>query len=231
MGSLRCIGSTTYEEYRKHFEKDRALMRRFGKVIVNEPSIEDTKAILRGLKGSYEDHHKVTYTDEAIDAAVDLTAATSLRACFPTRPSTSSTWLALACIQGRRSRASKVIGLAEIEKEVSRVAKIPERNVKEDESAKLFISKPTSRRQCSVRMTPSPLSSMRCSSPARACAKRTSRKAATSSPARPAPARPKLLASLPDARHSAPEVRHVRVHGEALGLQADRCTSGLRRLR
>jgi ATP-dependent Clp protease ATP-binding subunit ClpA len=68
---MRCIGSTTYKEYRNHFEKDRALVRRFQKIDVNEPSIEDAIKILAGLKPYYEEHHKVRYTAEAIKAAVE----------------------------------------------------------------------------------------------------------------------------------------------------------------
>ena len=73
-GNLRCIGSTTYKEFRNYFEKDRALVRRFQKIDVNEPSLEDSVKILRGLKPNYEKHHKVRYTDEAIRAAVELSA-------------------------------------------------------------------------------------------------------------------------------------------------------------
>ncbi|MDB5373595.1 MAG: clpA, partial [Belnapia sp.] len=73
-GTLRCVGSTTYKEYRNYFEKDRALVRRFQKIDVNEPSIEDTVKILTGLKTNYEKHHKVRYTPEAIRAAVELSA-------------------------------------------------------------------------------------------------------------------------------------------------------------
>ncbi|HBK07049.1 MAG TPA: ATP-dependent Clp protease ATP-binding subunit ClpA, partial [Acetobacteraceae bacterium] len=73
-GNLRCIGSTTYKEFRNYFEKDRALVRRFQKIDVNEPSLEDSVKILRGLKLNYEKHHKVRYTDEAIRAAVELSA-------------------------------------------------------------------------------------------------------------------------------------------------------------
>ena len=73
-GNLRCIGSTTYKEFRNYFEKDRALVRRFQKIDVNEPNLEDSVKILRGLKANYEKHHKVRYTDEAIRAAVELSA-------------------------------------------------------------------------------------------------------------------------------------------------------------
>src|SRR5689334_11617254 len=71
-GVIRCIGSTTYKEYRNYFEKDRALVRRFQKIDVNEPTVEDSVKILRGLKPYYERHHKVRYTSEALRAAVEL---------------------------------------------------------------------------------------------------------------------------------------------------------------
>ncbi|MBX3227021.1 MAG: ATP-dependent Clp protease ATP-binding subunit ClpA [Labilithrix sp.] len=73
-GRMRCIGSTTFEEFRQHFEKDRALSRRFQRVEVLEPSIEDTKKILEGLRSKYEDFHGVRYTDDALDAAATLSA-------------------------------------------------------------------------------------------------------------------------------------------------------------
>ena len=73
-GQLRCIGSTTYKEYRGYFEKDRALVRRFQKIDVNEPSVEDAIKILTGIKPYYEQHHKVRYTADAIKAAVELSA-------------------------------------------------------------------------------------------------------------------------------------------------------------
>ena len=74
-GTLRCMGSTTYKEYRQHFEKDRALARRFQKIDVNEPTIEDAFKILKGLKPYFEDHHDVRYTADAIRSAVDLSRA------------------------------------------------------------------------------------------------------------------------------------------------------------
>ena len=73
-GVLRCMGSTTYKEYRQHFEKDRALVRRFQKIDVKEPSVEDTIKILTGIKSVYEAHHNIRYTNEAIKAAVELSA-------------------------------------------------------------------------------------------------------------------------------------------------------------
>ena len=74
MGDLRCIGSTTYEEYKNHFEKDRAFSRRFEKIEIDEPPLKETIKILKGLKSRYEDHHHITYTESALKAAVDLSA-------------------------------------------------------------------------------------------------------------------------------------------------------------
>ena len=71
-GALRCIGATTYHEYRSYFERDRALARRFQKIEVHEPSVEETVQILEGLKTHYEKHHSVTYTPEALRAAAEL---------------------------------------------------------------------------------------------------------------------------------------------------------------
>jgi ATP-dependent Clp protease ATP-binding subunit ClpA len=104
-GKLRCMGSTTYKEYRQHFEKDRALCRRFQKIDVNEPSVEDAIKILKGLKPYFEEHHKVRYTADAIKTAVELSRATSTTASCRTRPSTSSTRPArAACCAGIQAR-------------------------------------------------------------------------------------------------------------------------------
>jgi ATP-dependent Clp protease ATP-binding subunit ClpA len=90
-GTLRCMGSTTYKEFRQHFEKDRALVRRFQKIDVNEPTIEDTIKILKGLKVYYEEFHKLRYTNDAIKARWSCRPSTSTTASCPTRRSTSST--------------------------------------------------------------------------------------------------------------------------------------------
>src|SRR2546430_1487895 len=73
-GTIRCMGSTTYKEYLQHFEKDRALVRRFQKIDINEPTVEDAIAILKGLKPYFEDYHRLKYTNEAIEAAVQLSS-------------------------------------------------------------------------------------------------------------------------------------------------------------
>jgi ATP-dependent Clp protease ATP-binding subunit ClpA len=137
-GVLRCIGSTTYEEYRKHFEKDRALLRRFKRVDVREPDAETAKLILRGLKSAYEGFHGVEFTDAAIDAAVDLTNRYVSNALLPDKA------IDIIDNAGARQKIAPeetrlhVIDVEQIEYEVSRVAKIPEQSVKEDESDKLI---------------------------------------------------------------------------------------------
>lgn len=136
-GTLRCLGSTTLEEFRKHFEKDRALMRRFKRVDVQEPDVKTAKEILIGLAPKYAEFHNVEYTTEALEAAVDLTHRYIQNALLPDK--------AIDIIDNAAARQRvmpeekrlKVIGLAEIEAEVAAVAKIPESNIKDDESAKL----------------------------------------------------------------------------------------------
>jgi ATP-dependent Clp protease ATP-binding subunit ClpA len=136
-GTLRCIGSTTLEEYRKHFEKDRALLRRFKRVDVNEPSPEDSKLILRGLREVYEKFHGITFTDEALDKAVELTHRYVTNAYLPDKA------IDVMDNAGARQRVAPeadrklVLGVPEIEFEVSKVAKIPATEVQEDEAEKL----------------------------------------------------------------------------------------------
>lgn len=137
-GTLRCIGATTQEEFRKHFEKDRALLRRFKKVDVSEPSAEDAKLILAGLKPYYEEFHGVSFTEEAIAAAVDLTHRYVTNAFLPDKA------IDIIDNAGARQRVAaegekkSVIGLTEIEFEVSKVARIPAKTVAEDETEKLI---------------------------------------------------------------------------------------------
>lgn len=136
-GKLRCIGGTTYEEYRKHFEKDRAIMRRFQKLDIVEPTIEDAKLIMRGLSPRYEDYHGITYAPEALDAAVELTARYITDRFLPDK----AIDVIDACGARQKIRPEaereKVITVELIENEVSRIAKIPAQSVKEDEVDKL----------------------------------------------------------------------------------------------
>jgi ATP-dependent Clp protease ATP-binding subunit ClpA len=133
-GKLRCIGATTERDWRQHFEKDRALLRRFKKLFINEPSVEDSKLILRGIKGSYETFHGVTFTDAALDAAVDLTRRYVNDGKLPD--------MAIDLIDeaGARCRVlstSKSINIEDIEFEISQITKIPPQNMREDETVRL----------------------------------------------------------------------------------------------
>lgn len=136
-GQLRCIGSTTYDEYRKHFEKDAALKRRFKKIDVDEPSLEDAIKILKGLKPYYEEYHGITYTDDAISSAVHLTNRYVTSQFLPDKA------IDVIDAAGARQRVipennrKTVIDHDEIEFEVSNIAKIPESSVKDKESQKL----------------------------------------------------------------------------------------------
>lgn len=136
-GRLRCIGSTTSVEYRKYFEKDKALMRRFQKLEIFEPSIEDTKKILNGLKVVYEEHHNIEFTDEAIDAAVELSVKYINDRFLPDKA------IDLLDSAGATQRVLppeervNVITKELIENEISRIAKVPAATVKTDESEKL----------------------------------------------------------------------------------------------
>ena len=136
-GTLRCIGSTTQAEFQKHFEKDRALLRRFKKVSVYEPSVEDAKLILRGLAPYYEKHHGVTFLPEALDAAVELTNRYITETFLPDKA------IDIIDQAGARQRITEeskritMLGVREIEVEVAKVARIPETSVTEGDAAKM----------------------------------------------------------------------------------------------
>ena len=105
-GTLRCMGSTTYKEYRQYFEKDRALVRRFQKIDVAEPTVPDTIKILKGLKPYFEEYHKIRYTRTRSRRPSNWRRNTSTTASCPTRPSTSSTRSAppRCCCRNRAAR-------------------------------------------------------------------------------------------------------------------------------
>ncbi|MDP6304686.1 MAG: ATP-dependent Clp protease ATP-binding subunit ClpA [Alphaproteobacteria bacterium] len=136
-GQMRCIGSTTYKEYRNHFEKDRALLRRFQKVDVNEPSLEDTVKILRGLKPYYEKHHKVRYTAEAIRTAVELSDRYIGDRKLPDKAIDVVDEAGAAQMLRPKSRRKKVISVKDVEAVVAKIARIPPRNVSADDKAVL----------------------------------------------------------------------------------------------
>ena len=136
-GSLRCVGSTTYKEFRGWFEKDRALSRRFQKIDVNEPTVADTIKILSGLKSQYEDHHDVRFTMAALKSAVELSARYITDRKLPDKAIDVIDEAAAAQMLLPPSRRRKVIGEKEIENTISSMARIPPRSVNRDDRAAL----------------------------------------------------------------------------------------------
>ena len=132
-GLLRCMGSTTYKEYRQHFEKDRALVRRFQKIDVNEPSIDDSIAILQGIKPAYEDHHKIKYSHEAIRAAVELSAKYIGDRKLPDKAIDVIDEAGASQMLLAASKRKKIIGIKEIEAIVAKLARIPAKTVSKDD--------------------------------------------------------------------------------------------------
>ena len=138
-GRLRCIGSTTYAEYKASFERDRALARRFQKIEVGEPSISETIEILKGLKSYYEDHHNVTFSDDAIRLAAELSAKYIHDKHLPDKA------IDVLDEAGARVRMLGVatatergaIGEHEVEQVVARMAKIPPRTIATNEKQRL----------------------------------------------------------------------------------------------
>ena len=133
-GVLRCIGSTTYKEYRQYFEKDRALVRRFQKIDVNEPSIPDTIEIVKGLKPYFEEFHKIRYTSEALKAAVELSAKFIHDRKLPDKAIDVIDESGAAQMLVPESKRKKTIGLKEIEATIATMARIPAKSVSKDDA-------------------------------------------------------------------------------------------------
>ncbi|HEY2886461.1 MAG TPA: ATP-dependent Clp protease ATP-binding subunit ClpA [Rhizomicrobium sp.] len=136
-GTLRCIGSTTYKEYRQYFEKDRALVRRFQKIDVVEPTIPDTIKIMMGIKPYYEEFHKVRYTIDAIKAAVDLSAKYINDRKLPDKAIDVIDEVGASQMLLPESRRKKVIGVKEVEDVVATMARIPPKTVSKDDTEAL----------------------------------------------------------------------------------------------
>ena len=132
-GTMRCIGSTTYKEFRNYFEKDRALVRRFQKIDVNEPSIEDTIKILRGLKTNYEKHHKVRYTEEAIRGAVELAAKYIHDRKLPDKAIDVIDEAGASRMLQPEHKRRKTVTLKDVEDIVAKIARIPPKSVSTDD--------------------------------------------------------------------------------------------------
>lgn len=136
-GDVRCMGSTTFKEYKQHFEKDRALSRRFRKIDVVEPNVEDAVKILTGLKSVFEDFHGLRYTNDAIRAAVELSARYMTDRKLPDKAidvideAGATQWLVPA------DKRRKTIGVKEIEAIVAKIARIPPKQVSKDDAQQL----------------------------------------------------------------------------------------------
>jgi ATP-dependent Clp protease ATP-binding subunit ClpA len=132
-GAIRCIGSTTYKEYRQFFEKDRALVRRFQKIDVNEPSIDDAIEIMKGLKPYFEDYHKLRYTNEAIKSAVELSARYISDRKLPDKAIDVIDETGAAQMLLPASKRRKLITEKEIEATIATMARIPAKTVSKDD--------------------------------------------------------------------------------------------------
>lgn len=142
-GTLRCIGSTTYKEYRSHFEKDRALVRRFQKIDVNEPTVEDSIKILKGIKPYYEDYHKVRYTTDAIKAAVELSSKYINDRKLPDKAIDVIDEVGAARMLLPESRRRKTVTVRDIEEVVAKIARIPAKSVSRNDQAVLQMLEPS----------------------------------------------------------------------------------------
>ncbi|GIX11527.1 ATP-dependent Clp protease ATP-binding subunit ClpA [Elioraea sp.] len=136
-GTLRCIGSTTYKEYRNYFEKDRALVRRFQKIDVAEPTLDDSIKILKGLKSNYEKHHKVRYTDEAIKAAVELSARYIHDRKLPDKAIDVIDEVGASRMLLPENKRRKTVTVKDVEEIVAKIARIPPKSVSADDKETL----------------------------------------------------------------------------------------------
>jgi ATP-dependent Clp protease ATP-binding subunit ClpA len=231
-GELRCIGSTTFQEYRGVFEKDRALARRFQKIDVVEPSVAESVEILSGLKSRFEEHHNVEYSPVRCRPRWTSRSSTLVIACCRTRPSTSSTKPARASGCMPEDQRKTLIDVPEIEYIVARMARIPAKQVSAsdkdvlrnlDRNLKMVVfgqDEAIDTLTSAIKMARSGLANpdkpIGCL-PVRRPHRRGQDRG--DAPARDA------------AGHRADPLRHVRIHGAAFGVAPDRRAAGLRRLR
>jgi ATP-dependent Clp protease ATP-binding subunit ClpA len=136
-GTLRCIGSSTYKEYRQYFEKDRALVRRFQKIDVAEPTVEDSVKILMGIKSYFENYHKLRYTADAIKAAVELSAKYINDRKLPDKAIDVIDELGASQMLLPESRRKRVVNVRDVEEIVAKIARIPAKSVSKDDAEAL----------------------------------------------------------------------------------------------
>ena len=231
-GTVRCIGSTTYKEYRQHFEKDRALVRRFQKIDIKEPTVEDSIEILKGLKPYFEEYHKLKYTNDAVKAAVELSAKYIHDRKLPDKAIDVIDETGASQMLVPEAKRKKKIGVKEVEATVATMARIPPKTItKSDAEVLAAIDKDLKRLVFGQDKAIEALaSSIKLS---RAGLREPEKPIGCylfSGPHRRRQDRGRQAAGRPDGRR-APALRHVGVHGEAHGLAADRRAAGLRRLR
>ena len=231
-GTIRCVGSTTYKEYRQFFEKDRALLRRFQKIDVNEPTISDTVEILKGLKPYFETFHKVRYTNEAIKTAVELSARYINDRKLPDKAIDVIDESGASQKLVPEGRRRKTIGVKEIETTVATMARIPPKSVSKSDEEVLSNLNATLKRmvygqndaietlssaiklsRAGLREPDKPIGNYLFSGPTGVGKTEVARQLAASLGVEPA------------------ALRHVGIHGAAHGLAADRRASGICRLR
>ena len=231
-GTLRCIGSTTYKEYRQYFEKDRALVRRFQKIDVNEPTVPDAIEILKGLKPYFEDYHKLKYTNDAIKAAVELSARYIHDRKLPDKAIDVIDESGAAQMLLPESRRKKTIGIKEIETTIATMARIPPKTVSKDDAEVLQHLEQTLKRvvygQDKAIEALVGLDQARPRRPARAG--EADRLLPVLRPDRRRQDRGREAARR-SARRRAHPLRHVGIHGAPHGLAADRRAARLCRLR
>lgn len=138
-GKIRCIGASTYEEYKNHFEKDRALSRRFQKVEVREPDIEETVRILKGLRGHYESFHGVRYTEKALRSAAELSAKYINDRFLPDKAIDVIDEAGALQKISSPSRRRKTVGFRDVEKVVAKIARIPSRSLSSSDVDRLML--------------------------------------------------------------------------------------------
>ncbi len=231
-GTIRCIGSTTYKEYRQFFEKDRALVRRFQKIDVNEPTVPDAIEILKGLKPYFEDYHRIRYTNDAIKSAVELAARYINDRKLPDKAIDVIDETGASQMLLPESRRRKTIGVKEIEDTIATMARIPPKSVSKDDAEVLRHLDETLKRvvygqdqaieklasaiklaRAGLREPEKPIGSYLFAGPDRRRQDRGGARAGQRHGGRTDP------------------LRHVRIHGAPHGLAADRRASGLCRLR
>jgi len=136
-GQIRCIGSTTYKEFRNYFEKDRALLRRFQKIDVDEPTVDDAVKIMMGLKPYYEEFHKVRYTSDAVKASVELSAKYINDRKLPDKAIDVIDEVGASQMLVAEGKRKKTIGVKEIEEVIAKIARIPPKTVSKDDTEAL----------------------------------------------------------------------------------------------